>query len=210
MSNYSGSGINYFAITIFIAILLLVGLERFGGLLIVQPVTTALYIWMVILASVALLLGTVNVLWVHLDRIQNGAPEWLHSLALIATLLIVTLAGLLDTSGIDYPLVQWAFDHIIAPVQATLFALLAFFMVAAAYRFLRIGQTGGAWILLGALLIWVVQTPSMNGFIETLFGGDQLIIWLLEQPVMAVLRGVIMGSTVALLLIAIRLIARQR
>ena len=209
MSNYSSSGINYFAILIFVAALLLIGLERFNGFSFLQPITTTLYFWMVILGAVALLLGTINVLWVHLDRIQNGGSEWPHSLALIATLLVVTLAGLFDTAGIEYPLVQWAFDHIITPVQATLFALLAFFMVAAAYRFLRVGRTGGLWILLGVLLIWLAQTPYVNMLMERIFGEQQFITWFVEQPVMAVLRGVIMGSTLALLLIAARLIARQ-
>lgn len=209
MFKTSGSGISYLATTIFILSLLLIGLDRLIAMPILQSVTTTLYIWMVILGAVALLLGVLNVLWVHLGRIQQGATEWLNSLALIATLLIVLLAGLFDPLGVAYPLVQWVFDHIITPVQAALFALLAFFMVAAAYRFLRLGRTGAIWILLGVIIIWIVQTPYINALMDPFPSGRSLIIWFLEQPVMAALRGLLMGSALALLLVAFRLLIRQ-
>ncbi len=82
-------------------------------------------------------------------------------------------------------LTEWLFDAIIAPGQATLFALLAFFMIAAAYRLLR-GRNGGGWML-AALLMLTAQAlqPACGCRPASLaFAG-----WTLDVPVMATLRG---------------------
>src|SRR5690242_16801919 len=90
----------------------------------------------------------------------NGVAGWPHSLALVATLVAVFVAGLLNANGVRGPIVEWIFDSVIAPGQATLFALTAFFMAAAAFRWLRIGRAGGGWMLVGALLILLAQMPA--------------------------------------------------
>jgi hypothetical protein len=161
-----------------------------------RPLTTALFGWMVFLVAFALLLGVANVAFVHLRRVYTGGQDWLASSALLLTLVAVFLAGMLDPRGTTSPTVEWFFDAIIAPGQATLFALLAFFTAAAAFHYLRIGRRGGAWMLAGALAIFLAQLPGLD-LPPTLAPA---VDWLLNAPVTAIFRGALLGSGLALLL----------
>jgi hypothetical protein len=98
--------------------------------------------------------------------------------------------------------VEWIFDAIIAPGQASLFALLAFFMAAAAYRYMRIGRPGGAWMLAGVLAIFLVQMPASAAMTPPAFGP--VVDWLLVEPVTATVRGVLLGSSLGLLIVGLR------
>ena len=87
-------------------------------------------------------------------------------------------------------------------VQSTLFAVLALFLAAAAFRYLRIGRTGGGWMLAGALSMFLVQVPFVQGFLS--LGMHDAFVWLLEWPVMAAMRGAILGTALSVLIFTIR------
>jgi hypothetical protein len=169
-----------------------------------QPVLASFYQWLMLLGGVTLLLGVINVAVLHARRIQAGARDWMLSLILLAVLLAVFVAGLVNQNGATSPIVTWVFDHVVAPGQAALFALLVFFMAAAAFRFLRIGRPGGAWMLAGALLVLLVQWPMAGVWLPLpVVDGT---FWLVNQPVMAAVRGVLLGSGIAMLIAGLRLL----
>lgn len=191
-----------FSLLIVLTCFVVIALDRTGALPALRPVTTLLYNWALLLAGFALLLGVVNVLLVHLRRIYSGQPDWVMSIGLVVALLAVLIAGLLDGRGAAGPVVEWLFDSIIAPGQATLFALLAFFMAAAAYRYLRIGRVGGGWMLIGALLVFLAQMPAAVALLPTEL--DPLVATWFLPLLTAVLRGALLGSALALLIIGVR------
>lgn len=197
----------YLLTAVAVGAFVLIALDRSGLAPSLRIVTNQFYLWLILLGAVALLVGVVNVIWVHLRRIQSGATGWIHSLALVASAGIVLAAGLITAQGTESPLVEWVFDGVILPGQATLYALLAFFMAAAAYRYLRVGRAGGAWMLTGALLVLLVQMPAGHEF------WPQPIIdatvWLVDAPVMAAVRGALLGGSVALLVATISFLLRQ-
>lgn len=192
----------YLTILITLGCFILIGLDRTGQVTVLRPLTTQLYQWVIVLSAVGILLGIINLIWIHVRRIQTGQSDWSLSLALLAALLIVFAAGVVDSEGAKGLMVEWFFDTLIAPLQAALFALLAFFLAAAAYRFLRINRTGGTWMLMGTLVMFGTQLPIS----QELF-GIQLqpsVNWLLDQPVMAAMRGALLGSSLAILVIGLR------
>lgn len=184
-------------------VLLTVGLilaDRLGSAqwTFLPPVTTQIYTWVLILGAFSLLLGVAHVAWVHFRRIQRGRAEWPMSLALVAGLLTVFLLGVTASGGTASPMVSFVFTSVIAPGQATLFGLLAFYMAAAAYRLLRFGQGGGGWMLTGALLVILSQIPLTG---QTVFAPlGPVVDWLVSTPIMAVLRGVLLGTALAALI----------
>lgn len=180
----------------------LVGLERSGLLPALRPLTGELYIWMLVLSACVLLLGVFNVAHVHWQRIRLGEREWGLSVVLLAMLLAVAGAGLLDSAGVFNPAVVWFFDSVIAPLQASLFALTVFFLAGAAYRYLRVQYRGGAWVVAGALLVLLVQAPLGRAILPE--EVDAATNWLVSYPVTAALRGVLLGSSLALMLIGVR------
>ena len=199
---------NIFVFLIVVGVLLLLGIDRFAEITLLRPVAVRIYEWGVLLSAFALLLGAANVAWVHVRRVVAGDAGWPQSLLLVVTLLVVLATGLFSTTGVRSPLVELLFDAIIAPGQATLFALLAFFMAAAAYRYLRIGRVGGVWVLAGVLLVFAVQMPAANAALPTALAN--LVNWTMDVPAMAALRGALLGSSFALLIVAIRFLLKHR
>ena len=206
---------NWLFTLLLIAALIFVGVGRFADRPTLASISTTGFEWVLLLAGVALLLGIVNVIWLHIRRIALGQRDWPLSLALIAVLAAVAGAGLLNPTGVRSPLIEWVFDAVIAPGQAALFAMLIFFMAAAAYQYLRIGRRGGVWMLIGFLVIMLAQTPfgvAQTGEVSTAeFASVSAAIlsgarWFLDAPVMAALRGVLIGSVLALLVLGMRLL----
>lgn len=162
------------------------------------------YEWIMLLAAVALLLGVVNVMRLHIQRIQLGLRDWELSLILLSVLAAVAVAGLLSPAGVASPLMEWLFDSLLAPAQAALFSLLAFFMAAAAFRYLRISRASGIWMLAGALLVLLLQMPMSSAWLPPAVAN--FAAWLISVPVMAAVRGLLLGSGVALLIVTLRLL----
>ncbi len=195
-------GVTLLVVVVSFVVIALDRAQVFGDSL--HATTSLLYSWTVILGAFALLLGAFNVAWVHLRQVQDGLTGWGNSLVLLAAFFTVFVAGLLNPAGTSSPMVEWLFTNLIAPGQAALFAVLVFFMAAAAYRMLRVSEPGGVWLLAGALLMLVSQLPAGAGIVP-----DAMVdatAWLLDAPVMAALRGVVLGMSLAAVLVGLRTI----
>lgn len=199
---------NVLVIVMVVGTFTLLGIDRFVEIYPLRTMAVRIYEWGILLSAFALLLGMLNVMGTHVRRVIAGNSGWAQSLLLILALAVVLVIGLLSPTGIRSPLIELIFDTIIAPGQATLFALLAFFMAAAAYRYLRIGRPGGMWLLIGALLVFVAQMPLTNALLPAALSS--LVDWWVDVPAMSALRGAILGSDMALVIIAIRFLLSNR
>ncbi|RME54118.1 MAG: hypothetical protein D6790_17040 [Caldilineae bacterium] len=182
--------------------------DRFQVTPAARPGANLLYAWTLLLAGFTLLLGVGHVLWVHVKRVLQGGGEWPLSLLLVAGFGVTLIAGMVGGRGVTAPLVEWLFDAVIAPVQASLFALTGVFLLLAAFRYLRLDREGGFWIMAGALLTLAVQTPIAAQALPDLV--LRLVDWLLVWPVMAALRGAVLGGALAAVLLAFRYLIRSR
>lgn len=170
--------------------------------------TRSLYTWSVVLAAVAVLLGAVNLIWVHILRIQHGQAGWWQSLLLVVALVAVLIAGFVNPSGDRSPLVEWTFDALIAPGYAALFALLAFFTAAAIYQQIGLRSRSGRWVLLGLLAAALAQMPAARALLPPVFSNAA--VWFVDVPLTATLRGVLIGVGLAMVIVAVRYVAGRR
>ncbi len=185
----------------------IVALERSGLVPALSPLTAHLFEWGVLLAAFALLLGAANVIIVHTRRVQAGRPGWIFSLTLVIAVVTVLFAGMISAGGLTSPLMDWFFAAVIAPGYAALFALLVFFMAGAAFALLRFDRKGGGWLLIGVLLMIAAQTPAIRSALPPEF--STAVVWLLDAPVMASLRGVLLGVGLALTALTLRFLFRR-
>ena len=158
----------------------------------------------IIIAAFALFLGLVNVLRVHSRKILERQRQWPFSFVLMASMLIVLVVGLPalpgQPSGPAQPIVQWLFENVQTPIQASLSALLVFFLVTAALRLLRIRSVESAIMLLVVLLVLAGQVTI--GLVPVL---PDVKNWILDVPAMAGVRGILLGVALGALLTGIRL-----
>lgn len=174
----------------------------------VTGATHTLYAWAVVLGAVVLLLGALNLVWVHILRIQHGVAGWWQSLLLVVALIGVLIAGLVNPSGDRSPLVEWTFDSVLAPGYGALFALLVFFTAAAIYAQMHVRSKSGRWVLIGLVATLLIQAPAAR----TLFpaGVSNAALWLVDVPLTATLRGALIGVGLALVIVAVRYIVGRR
>jgi len=175
---------------------------------VISLASTSLYGWAVVLAAVALLLGAVNLLWVHILRIQHGQPGWWQSMLLVVALVAVLIAGFVNPSADRSPLVEWTFDSLLAPGYAALFALLAFFTASAIYQHLGLRSRSGRWVLVGLVAMALAQMPAARLFLPVIF--STAATWVVDVPLTATMRGALLGMALALVIVAVRFLMGRR
>ena len=88
------------------------------------------------------LFDTIGTRLINTAVIVAAFALFLGVIILIVSMLIVLAIGLLSLpgqpSGPSQPIIQWIFVNIQAPIQASLSALLVFFVITAAYRLLLV------------------------------------------------------------------------
>ncbi|HID87707.1 MAG TPA: hypothetical protein EYP55_10080 [Anaerolineae bacterium] len=156
--------------------------------------------WTVIVAAFALLLGLFNVLAVHGRRIWRREGGWPYSIVLLATALVVLVAGIY---GPQAPSVAWVFQHVQLPLQATFFSLLAFFIATAAYRVFRARTPESTLLLLTGLIVLLGQAPVSQLLWDRL---PVIKDWILAIPSTAGARGILLGAALGIVTTGLRVI----
>lgn len=160
----------------------------------------------VILAAFALLAGTLNVILFHVRELRRRAPGWPYSLVLITAVVVLLVLGGPGTDGPNAPAIAFAFEYLLVPLQAAAFSLLAFFILAVAYRAVRV-KSWEMLLLLGSALVVLVAGTPLVGAVAFL---PALRDWLVSVPVAAAARGMLLGIAVGIIATGVRLLADGR
>lgn len=165
---------------------------------------TVLLGWAAFLAAIALLLGVVNLLIVHLNRTIYGRN--FYSFVLVGSMIAVfTLAYFVPEQ-----LTTVAFHWIQAPMEAALASLLAIFLPLAGFRMLK--NNPGGWsllFLLTAILILLGNTlpnlsPLLPASLTTL--SQQVNEAIHTLIVTSGMRGILIGVALGTITFSIRLL----
>ncbi len=206
------------AIAIPLTLLTLFSLERFAllpdalnaginalGQILIQLVT--------IVGAIAVIIGIFNLCGAHLRTLRKF-PNGLYSLLTLLTLVLVVALRILERLGVlkvgdsADPLVTLTImDAVQVVVESALAGLLFFFLVYAAYRMMRRGVTFWNVLFLTSLVIVLVGYSTLPGM-EAL---SSLRDWILNVPVTAGTRGLLIGVAIGTVTVGVRLlIGRDR
>ena len=170
-------------------------------------VRLALTDWVVILAGLALLVGVLHLLLVHLRKIQAQTRGWPYSFFVVASALFVLVLGLVEgPQAVFEPtsLTQVVFNGVLVATQASLAGLVVFFLVYAATRMLstRLGppSIGFLVVVLIVLLGWLPLAPVQSS------GLTGLRDWLLRVPTTAGARGILLGVALGTVMVGLRVL----
>jgi hypothetical protein len=170
----------------------------------------ALVDWAVTLAGLAVIVGVLNLLLVHLRKIQDGKKGWIYSVLLVATVIMVALLGQAETfipsqSEITIEpggLTNVAFSGILFPAQAALGGLVAIFLIYAAVRLVRTRPT--LWTVGFLLVVLVVLVGWLPLTLTRPIGA--LREWLITVPAAAGARGIVIGIALATVVVGARVL----
>ena len=127
-------------------------------------------LWFDIIAAFAIFLGAFNLLKIHFSKIVKKKDDFQYSIILILGFCLMIFAGFLYRGSgnqknwgdhIKDPdsLFTWMFDSLFYPLDATMFALLAFFVASASYRAFKIRNFEATLLLISGVLLMLGRVP---------------------------------------------------
>ncbi|HID55723.1 TPA: hypothetical protein EYP37_04280 [Candidatus Poribacteria bacterium] len=156
--------------------------------------------WLRVIAVFGFVIGLGTLLGIHIRRIRRGGSNAFYSSVLITGLVGMIIAWLADMK--EERFFDWLFYNVQVPLDSTMFSLLAFFIVSAAYRAFRARTLEATLLLVAAVLVMIGNVPISNNFWDWLelkmgFLPEGLPVkvkdWILFNPNMASRRAIYLG-----------------
>ena len=167
------------------AIILIMVVEFFFPVpTIVNTISGELRTWGAICAAFAMLLGSANIVKVYGNRIIKRADDWEYSVLLLAFLFATIGFGIIEGQSGTY--FRWLYNNVQVPPAATVYAVIGFYVVFAAYRAFR-ARTLEAAILLVTGFLSLMWGSSLGHVIWP--GIGTVVPWLVDVPNTAGFRG---------------------
>lgn len=181
--------------SILTAVVLVTGIVVLLDLMVVNPsldaAAGAVNELLVLLAAAAAVGGGATLVAHHARNLAAGAGDSIGSIVLLLGMAAILLAGLRPgSSGTADPAVLWLVAALLAPIAASVFALLFIFLLGAFRRgfALRVRETT---LMAGAATVVIVLLLPVGGQ-----AGDWLAAsagWVRDVPLAGVFRGLLIG-----------------
>ncbi len=186
--------------------------------------------WYAIISGFTFLLGLDSLTRHHLIKIIRREKGYFYSLLLVLSLFGTLFLGIYSWIKFSSPFAlqapfMWLYKYMIIPLQATMFATLAFFIFSAAYRAFRVRNLAATLLLIAACLVMLGNVPlggsiwrSISQFLHLIFPGTDLAAlyrieifamikdWLMAIPQAAAGRGIGIGLALGGIAMSLRII----
>jgi len=146
-----------------LAICLVMGIAMMIQFFVPHPVSVGFFDlttkWVRIVAAFALVLGTGSLVMYHVDKLKRKREGWVYSIVTLVAALVTTVVGLGWGVKPGRPLQDVIFQNFLVPLNASMFAILAFYMASAAYRAFRARTREAALLLIAAFVVMLGMVP---------------------------------------------------
>jgi len=157
--------------------------------------------WAQIIYAFALIVGVAGLIKYHLTRISRKESGWIFNFVTVASLIFMASIGFVFGRDDRSPF-MWFFNFMMAPMQASVFSLLAFFVASAAYRGFQAKNIDAILLLLSTVFI-MFGIASLGSTIP-LF--SDIANWILLNPSMTARRGIFIGVGLGTIAVSLRVI----
>lgn len=159
--------------------------------------------WTIIVIAFSYVLGVANVVRVNVDHLQKRGKDTPYKIILLLCLFFMMGVGIIG--GINQGTIfDWFFNNVYIPMQATMFALLAFYIASAAFRAFRIRTLQASLLAITAVLVMIGRVPigeavwsDFSGFVE----------WIMNVPQLAGKRAILIGAALGAISTGLKVIA---
>jgi hypothetical protein len=146
-----------------LAICLGMGILMMVQFFVPHPASVAFYDlttkWVRIVGAFALVLGTGSLVMYHIDKLQRRRTGWYYSIVTLTAAAATSVIGLGWGVKPGSPLQDIIFSNLLVPLNASMFAILAFYMASAAYRAFRARTKEAALLLVAAFVVMLGMVP---------------------------------------------------
>ncbi len=161
--------------------------------------------WAVILAAVATLVGIVNLLSVHINRVNDGEKGYGYSLVFLTFFLLTLVLGLARIfTGTDF--LPQAVSAVQMPVEASLMAILTVVLAFAAIRLLRRRRTFFSIVFFISALVFLTLGSGLFSSLLPGIPALQTLVGALNRLPVAGARGILLGVALGSLATGLRIL----
>lgn len=193
-------------VTLYTAIAILAGLIVLVGYFIDTGFITDLRLqlvnWAILMAAIAVIVGVINLLRVHWNRLKTRQNGWFYSLVmvvcLIGTLIIVAYFGPASKPS------MFLFNYVLSPLEMSLMGLLAVVLLMAGVTLLRKRLSGYTLLFLGVVVLIILGSITIPGIeIQAL---QDVKNWIAQTWAGAGARGILLGIALGTMATGIRIL----
>ena len=171
--------------------------------------------WENIVSAFAFFLGLISLFYSHYAKISRKADGWGYSLFVYIGFLAIAVPAYVshgkNMNGASLTSLGWAFNYIYNPLSATMFAVLAFYIVSTAYKSFRIKSLQAFVLFVAAMLLILGNVPlgqiiwdKLLGW--TSYGISDVVDWIMHVPAVAGKRGIMIGIAIGAVVTAFKII----
>jgi len=167
--------------------------------------------WTIIIGIFTLTVGIGSLINLHYDRIVKRKERWQYSIITLAALTFMTILGLLSPNALQDPrsFFMTMYFYVLSPVQATMFALLAFFIASAAYRAFRAKTLLATLLMISAVIVMLGRVPigdMLTGWLPEGMRFSDIARFILDYPNTAAKRAIYIGVGLGVGVTALKII----
>jgi len=162
-------------------------------------------------AAIAVLIGILNLLAVHLGRFTHAERGWPYSALILLVTAGVIVLRILDRAAIwsgdleGEQISPRVFEAVQVSIESALAGLLVFFLVFAGYRLMRRGVSVWNVLFTSAVVVALVGWIPL-GDLDVLRDVRE---WLVSVPVSAGARGILLGVGLGTVTVGVRVLLGQ-
>jgi hypothetical protein len=171
--------------------------------------------WAIIIAAFAYFLGAANVVRINARKVARRERDWPYAIPLLAGFFVTAFLGVVfgvtEDQGSGARLFNDIFLYVYNPMQATMFALLAFFIASAAFRAFRVRSTEGTLLAVAAVLVMIGRVPVGAALSDALHLPDPLRFeamqaWIMDVPNLAGKRAILIGAALGAIATGLKIV----
>lgn len=170
--------------------------------------------WMIIVGGFTLLLGVVSITRVNLAAVKKRKDGWFYNILTLVSILLMSAPAVLPDSwsplfGRDAgSIYDWLFNYMQAPMMATMFATLAFYIASAAYRAFRARSAEATLLLITATAVMLWRVPMGEALLNLIPGDVSKFLndFIMNGVNRSVQSGIIIGAGLGAAAMSLRII----
>ncbi len=163
-----------------------------------------------VLSAVALLVGIINLIVVHLRKIGSDSENSGYSLILVISLVVTLIIGITDMFQTymfgqpNFRVTSWVFNYIHLPIEISLMAVTTISLTYAAATILRKRMDLYSMIFYLVLILVLLGSFSIPPATSPLLAGVRN--WLIQVPAMGGARGLLLGIALGTIATGLRIL----
>ncbi len=168
-----------------------------------QDIQTWTGSWIGVIAGAALPIGIASLLHLHIGKIRRRVSGWGYSMVACAAFGAALVTGLGFGGYQAGTALGWMVEHMLTPLQATMFSVLGFYIASAAFRAFRARSFEAGVLLVSAVIIICGQIPV--GY-QLWHGAPDLAAEVLAVPNTAAKRALNFGISLGVIATSLRIL----